>query len=82
MATKVKAKDAAKQEFHFYASSFCEWRTDADLRKLMKDMDRDGYDYHLFYVPLPASAPYKISMYSPQVEGVAFLGQYSKKQKK
>ena len=82
MATKVKAEDAAKQEFHFYASSFCEWRTDADLRKLMKGMDRDGYNYHLFYVPLPASAPYGISMYSPQVEGAVFLGQYQKGKKK
>jgi len=82
MATKAKTKDATKQEFHFYASSVCEWMTNADLSKLMKDMDRNGYDYNLFYIPLPATAPYKISMYAPQVKGAVYLGQYSKKQKK
>ena len=82
MATKAKATDATEQKFHFYASSFCEWKTDADLRKLMKDMDRDEYEYKLFYVPLSASAPYEIKMYAPQVKGAVYLGQYYKKQKK
>jgi hypothetical protein len=82
MATKAKAKDAVEQKFHFYASSLYEWKTDADLRKLMKDMDRDEYDYNLFYIPLPASAPYEIRMYEPEVKGAVYLGQYCKKQKK
>ena len=71
-----------KDEFHFYASSQFEWNTDADLKSLLKRMDKDPHPYNLFYIPLPASAAYKISMYSPQVEGVVFLGQYQKSKTK
>jgi len=71
-----------KDEFHFYASSQFEWNTAADLKSLLKRMDKYPDPYNLFYVPLPASAAYKISMYAPQVKGAVYLGQYSKKQKK
>jgi hypothetical protein len=30
---------------HFYASSFCTWKTDPDIREVIKYMDKEGYEY-------------------------------------
>jgi len=70
------------QGWHFFASSQFEWRTDANLTKLLKGMNRDPYPYNLFYVPLPADAEYKIKHFAPVVEGTIFLGQYQRDKKK
>ena len=62
---------------HFYASSVADWVTTndtRDLRELLKMMDKFGYPYNLFLVPLPHTANYEIKMYQPQVEGAQWLG--------
>ena len=62
---------------HFYASSVAAWVTttpERDLRQLIKHMERDGFSYNLFLVPLPHTANYDIKMYQPQVEGTQWLG--------
>jgi hypothetical protein len=66
---------------HFFASSVAEWRTNTDMEKLIADMRAVGYVFNLFYVPVPADAPYKISMYTPQVEGTIMLGFFEPKGK-
>ena len=64
---------------HFYASSVAAWVTttpERDLRQLIKHMERDGFSYNLFLVPLPHTANYEIKMYQPQVEGTQWLGYF------
>jgi hypothetical protein len=67
---------------HFYASSVAAWVTttpERDLRQLIKHMERDGFSYNLFLVPLPHTANYEIKMYQPQVEGTQWLGYFETK---
>ena len=64
-------------QFHFYASSVADWATTTetrDLRALLKLMDKFGYSYNLFFVPVAHDAPYEIKAYQPQVEGARWLG--------
>lgn len=66
-------------QFHFYASSVAEWMTttpDLDLRKLLKLMDKDGYPYNLYFIPLPHDAAYQIKGYEPDIPDAIFLGTY------
>ena len=70
---------------HFYASSVAAWVTttpERDLRQLIKHMERDGFSYNLFLVPLPHTANYEIKMYQPQVEGTQWLGYFETKKGK
>lgn len=70
---------------HFYASSVAAWVTttpERDLRQLIKHMERDGFSYNLFLVPLPHTANYEIKMYQPQVEGTQWLGFFEVKKGK
>jgi hypothetical protein len=72
------------ENLHFYASSVAQWATTnekRDLRQLIKLMDRDGYPYNLFLVPLPHDANYDIRRYQPQVEGTQWLGYFEVKEK-
>ena len=65
------------QPHHFYASSFCTWKTSPDIREVIKFMEEEGYSYSLWYVPAPDEANYEIRRYAPQVEGafvIAFFG--------
>lgn len=67
---------------HFFASSVCTWITTTDkrdLRQLMKHMDKEGYAYNLFLVPVPHTHQYEIDMYQPQVEGTRWVGFFDKK---
>lgn len=67
---------------HFFASSACTWITTTDkrdLRQLMKHMDKEGYAYNLFLVPVPHTHQYEIDMYQPQVEGTRWVGFFDKK---
>jgi len=69
---------------HFYASSVAQWATTndkRDLRQLLRLMDKDGYAYNLFLVPLEHTASYEIRMYQPQVEGTQWLGFFTAKGK-
>ena len=70
---------------HFYASSVAAWVTttpERDLRQLIKHMERDGFSYNLFLVPLPHDTDYEIKMYQPQVEGTQWLGYFETKKGK
>ena len=74
-----------QDQFHFYASSVADWaitNETRDLRALLKLMDKFGYSYNLFLVPLPSSAAYKIKRYEPEVEGTVWLGFFETKGKK
>jgi hypothetical protein len=42
-------------------------------------MEKEGYPYNLFLVPVPHDAPYEIKTYQPQVDGTQWLGFYEKK---
>ena len=69
---------------HFYASSAFTWITTSPtrtLQQLIKHMDKEGYTYNLFLVPLPHTADYEINFYQPQVEGTQWLGTFEKKGK-
>ncbi len=71
-------------QHHFYASSVAQWATttpERDLRDLMRLMERDGYGYNLFLVPLPYDADYGINFFQPQVEGTKWLGFFDVKKK-
>jgi hypothetical protein len=63
-----------KQDFHIFGSSVAEWKTSEDIHEVIAFMDRGGFTYSLFYVPLPNDAQYEIRHYAPQVEGAIFLG--------
>jgi hypothetical protein len=67
---------------HFFASSVCTWITTnekRDLRQLIKHMEKEGYPYNLFLVPVAHDAPYEIKTYQPQVDGTQWLGFYEQK---
>jgi hypothetical protein len=70
---------------HFYASSAAQWATttnERDLRQLLKLMDRDGFSYNLFLVPVAHDAMYNIKRYEPQVDGTQWLGFFEVKGRK
>ena len=62
---------------HFFASSAATWgvttpeRTLSDLLKLM---EKEGYPFNLFHVPVAYDTDYEIKFYQPQVEGTVYLG--------
>lgn len=73
------------QDMHFFASSALTWATtteERDLRALIKLMDKEGYPYNLFLVPVPQDTDYEINLYQPQVKGTIWLGTYNQKQEK
>ena len=66
-------------DYHFYASSCATWVTttpDRDLAQVLEMMNREGYTYNLYMVPVPYDAPYEIKRYAPQVEGAELLGTF------
>jgi hypothetical protein len=70
---------------HFFAASISQWATTndkRDLRQLLRLMDKDGYAYNLFLVPLDHTASYDIKMYQPQVAGTEYLGTFTLPKKK
>ena len=74
-----------ENHYHFYASSAAQWATttdERDLRQLLKLMDKDGYDYNLFLVPVKYTANYEIKMFQPMVTGTQWLGFYEVKKGK
>lgn len=74
MATKPEL-----QPFHFYGSSLCTWKTDADVKVVQRVLEREKeYPYALWFVPLPADAEYAIENYAPVVPGRIYLGTYTK----
>lgn len=70
---------------HFFAASAFGWATtnaERTLQQLIKHMDKEGYTYNLFLVPLPHTETYEINFYQPQVEGTQWLGTFEKKGKR
>ena len=75
--TGLTEKQRIEANQHFFAASVHDWAQtpdERDLRDLLKLMDKLGYGYNLFLVPLPHDATYDISFYQPQVEGTQWLG--------
>jgi hypothetical protein len=68
--------------FHFLLVNPLEWRTGTDLHALMKDFDKRGYTYWIWYVPCEESAHYEINFYQPQVEGSFVLMEHNPAEKK
>ena len=67
---------------HFFASSVATWMIttpERDLRDVLKAMDREGFAYNLFVVPVPHDADYEIKMFTPQVEGAQWVGFFEPK---
>jgi hypothetical protein len=63
---------------HFFATSFCEWKVDEDIREVIKYMEKQKYPYNLWMIPLEEKENYNIEDFTPQVEGRVYLGQYPK----
>ena len=72
-------------DFHFFAASGVTWAStsdERDLRALLRLMDKEGYAYNLFLVPVPHTENYDINYYQPQVEGTQHLGFFEKRGKR
>jgi hypothetical protein len=52
------------------------------LRELFRLMDKEGFGYNLFLVPVAHDTDYEIRMYQPQVEGTQWLGYFETKKGK
>lgn len=63
-----------KQQFHIMGTSVAEWKTSEDIHEVIRFMDKGGFTYSLFYIPLPFDAEYEIKFYVPQVDGAIYLG--------
>lgn len=70
------------ENHHYFASNAFEWRTSSNLEELINTFKKQKVAFNLFYVPLPESAHYKINFYTPQVEGIILLEQYTLKRTK
>ena len=78
-------KNNQPENSHFYASSVCTWITTNEKRnlvQLLKHMEKEGYPYSLYLVPVPHDAAYEIKMYQPQVEGTQWVGFFEPKAKR
>ncbi len=58
---------------HYYASSYCTWKTGYSLVEVIKHMEKEGNSYTVWYVPTHHDANYEIKRYAPQVEGAFVL---------
>jgi hypothetical protein len=67
---------------HYYASSFCTWKTSEDIREVIGHMEKEGYPYTLWYVPVSDKENYEIRWYAPQVDGAFVIGQFEVKKGK
>lgn len=83
-ATKETTKELTIREVyddekpqHFYGSSFCTWKTSADIREVIELFEEEGNTYTLWLVPGDEKSNYEIKWYAPQVEGAVVLGHYT-----
>jgi hypothetical protein len=58
---------------HFFAASFCMWKVDTDIEKLIRFMKKEKYPFSLYLVPTSVDVDYDIESFKPQVEGTVFL---------
>jgi hypothetical protein len=68
-----------KPVFHFFGTSVAEFHVDSDIKRLIKFMDKQGFEYGLWYVPVDINKAYEVMSYAPQVDGSVFLGKYQVK---
>ena len=76
-----KAEPEIEKPFHYFASSFLNWATDADLGKCLNKIKKaDRTDNRakakfcmVWRVPEKESAHYKISEFRPEVDGTEFI---------
>jgi hypothetical protein len=66
-------------DFHFFLTSAFEWIVETDLKAGMRFMDKQGYEYFIWYVPGPSDSEYDIERKTPQVEGAVYLGKFQPK---
>lgn len=67
------------KDFHFFASSVADWIVTTGTRTLpdlTEFMDKAGYPYSVWMVPVNWNVNYEIKWYAPQVEGAKFLGHF------
>lgn len=69
------------QPRHFFAVSLVGWRVDKDIERLIRNMNKDGYGFSLWYVPTAVEQDYDIERSAPQVEGAVFLTTIHPKEK-
>jgi hypothetical protein len=82
--TPVKLHDVERYTdtpHHFYASSFCTWKTSEDIRDVINHMESEGNTYTLWFVPVSDEDHYEIKYYAPQVTGAFVLGHFTPKKK-
>jgi hypothetical protein len=58
---------------HFFAASFCMWKVDTDIEKLIRFMKKEKYPFSLYLVPVGMDMDYDIESFKPMVEGTLFL---------
>jgi hypothetical protein len=58
---------------HFFAASFCTWKVDTDIEKLIRFMKKEKYPFSLYLVPVGMDMDYDIESFKPMVEGTVFL---------
>jgi hypothetical protein len=64
---------------HFFAASAFDWCASTptrDLREVISIMEKYGYSYNLYLVPVSHDTHYEINFYQPQVEGTQWLGYF------
>ncbi len=66
---------------HFFAASFCMWKVDTDIEKLIRYMKKEGHPFNLYLVPTSVVVDYDIESYKPMVEGSVFLTAITPKSK-
>lgn len=58
---------------HFFAASWCTWKVDTDIEKLIRFMKKEGRIFGLYLVPVAMGTDYEIEKFKPVVEGTVFL---------
>jgi hypothetical protein len=61
---------------HFFASSVAEWRTGVDPEQLIKDMQKGGYPFRVWLIPVDLEDHYEIKFYVPSVPGALLVASY------
>jgi hypothetical protein len=67
---------------HFFAASFCTWKVDTDIERLIRFMKKEKHPFSLYLVPTSVDTDYDIEFFKPIVEGVVFLTTIHPKEKK
>ena len=61
---------------HFFLTSVATWLStgpNQTLRDCVMQMEREGLQYAVWFIPLPHDAPYEIRSFVPQAEGAVWV---------